>query len=227
MIFREINFYSCIVRTIFAIIVGGILGWERGLRNRPAGFRTHMLVCLGAAIVMMTNQYVYQTLNIGDPVRMGAQVISGIGFLGAGTIIITGRNQIRGLTTAAGLWTATCIGLAIGIGFYEGAIIGAVASVCIVALLHRLDVMLKSNSLIIHIYVELMPEFSVGSFLEFSREIGLVISDIQFKNMFSTDLQGQGFFCSVHSNKKCSHLEIIERLRGSQITKYIEQIGIV
>lgn len=227
MIFREINFYSCIVRTIFAIIIGGILGWERGLRNRPAGFRTHMLVCLGAAIVMMTNQYVYQTLNIGDPVRMGAQVISGIGFLGAGTIIITGRNQIKGLTTAAGLWTATCIGLAIGIGFYEGAIIGAVASVCIVALLHRLDIMLKSNSLIIHIYVELMPEFSVGSFLEFSREIGLVISDIQFKNMFSADLHGQGFFCSVQSNKKYSHLEIIERLRGSQITKYIEQIGIM
>jgi len=212
---------------VFAIVVGGILGWERGLRNRPAGFRTHMLVCLGATIVMMTNQYVYQTLNIGDPVRMGAQVISGIGFLGAGTIIITGRNEIKGLTTAAGLWTATCIGLAIGIGFYEGAIVGAVASVCVVALLHRLDILLKSNSLSIHLYVELMPEFTVGGFLEFSRETGLIISDIQFKNMFSADIQGQGFFCSVHSNKKYSHLEIIERLRSAQMTKYIEQIGMM
>lgn len=227
MIYREIDLYSCIARTIFAIIIGGILGWERALRNRPAGFRTHMLVCLGAAIVMMTNQYVYQTLKIGDPVRMGAQVISGIGFLGAGTIVITGRSQIKGLTTAAGLWTATCIGLAIGIGFYEGAIIGAAASACIVALLHRLDIFLKSNSLVLHIYVELMPEFSIGSFLEFSREIGVVISDIQFKNISGAEMQGQGFFCSVQSNKKCSHLEIIEKLRATQITKYIEQIGVM
>ena len=226
MIFREISFYSCVIRTILAIVVGGILGWERGRRNRPAGFRTHMLVCLGATIVMMTNQYVFQTLNIGDPVRMGAQVISGIGFLGAGTIIITGRNQIKGLTTAAGLWTATCIGLAIGIGFYEGAIVGATASVCIVALFHRLDIMLKSQSLGTYLYVELMPEFTVGGFLEFSREIGLVISDIQFQSILSIDSHGQGFFCSVCSSKNYSNLEIIERLRSSQITKHIEQIGI-
>jgi len=88
------------------MLLGGILGIERGRKYRPAGFRTYMLVCLGTTIVMLTNQYVYERYGGGDPVRMGAQVISGIGFLGAGTIIVTGHNQVKGLTTAAGLWAA-------------------------------------------------------------------------------------------------------------------------
>lgn len=223
----EINTLSIFVRLSLAVVCGGILGIERGSKKRPAGFRTHVLVCIGASLAMMTSQYIYQNFGVSDPSRIGSQVVSGIGFLGAGTIIITGMQQVKGLTTAAGLWTATCIGLAIGIGFYEGAIIGAAASACIVVLLHRLDIFLKSNSLILHIYVELMPEFSIGSFLEFSREIGVVINDIQFKNISGAEMQGQGFFCSVQSNKTCSHLEIIEKLRATQITKYIEQIGIM
>ena len=101
---HEITYGSVLLRLLLATIIGGILGWERGRKNRPAGLRTYMLVCLGAAIVMMTNQYVTQCLGTGDPVRMGAQVISGIGFLGAGSIMVTQRNQIRGITTAAGLW---------------------------------------------------------------------------------------------------------------------------
>ena len=120
---REINIVSIIVRLMLATLVGGVLGLERERKNRPAGFRTYMLVCLGAALVMMTNQYVFQVYEMSDPVRLGAQVISGIGFLGAGTIIVTGQNKIKGITTAAGLWAAACCGLAIGIGFYELAIV--------------------------------------------------------------------------------------------------------
>ena len=118
---RDLNVASISLRIVLSILIGGILGIERGRKNRPAGLRTYILVCLGSALVMMTNQYVYITFDTGDPVRLGAQVISGIGFLGAGTIVLTGRNKIMGITTAAGLWTAACSGLAIGIGFYEGA----------------------------------------------------------------------------------------------------------
>lgn len=121
---QGINLVSVPVRIALSLLVGGLLGIERGRKNRPAGFRTYMLVCLGSTLVMMTNQYVYQTFSTSDPVRLGAQVISGIGFLGAGTIIVTGRNQIKGITTAAGMWTAAACGLAIGIGFYYGAILG-------------------------------------------------------------------------------------------------------
>lgn len=114
------------VKLLLALLCGGILGIEREHKKRPAGFRTYMLVSLGSALVMMTNQYIWEYYGIGDPTRMGAQVINGIGFLGAGTIIVTGHNRVKGLTTAAGLWTAACIGLAIGIGFYEGAVIGTI-----------------------------------------------------------------------------------------------------
>ena len=115
---RELTLLSVFVRILTAIVLGGAIGLERGMKNRPAGLRTYMLVCIGACMVMITNQYAVQVFGVGDPVRMAAQVVSGIGFLGAGTIIVTSRNQIKGLTTAAGLWASACVGLAVGIGFY-------------------------------------------------------------------------------------------------------------
>jgi len=101
---REVTYLAVALRIFSAIIVGGLIGLDRGMKNRPAGMRTYMLVCLGACVVMLTNQYIFQFFGTGDPVRMGAQVVSGIGFLGAGTIVVTRRSQIKGLTTAAGLW---------------------------------------------------------------------------------------------------------------------------
>ena len=86
---RELNLYSLIIRIVLSLFIGGILGFDRGRKNRPAGFRTYMLVCLGSTLVMITNQYVFQVFKSGDPVRLGAQVVSGVGFLGAGTIILT------------------------------------------------------------------------------------------------------------------------------------------
>ena len=123
---REVTYLAVVLRITAAFFLGGILGLERGLKQRPAGLRTHMLVCIGACMIMLTNQYIYQVFGTGDPVRMGAQVVSGIGFLGAGTILIRGRNHVTGLTTAAGLWTTACIGIATGLGFYSGAVICAV-----------------------------------------------------------------------------------------------------
>lgn len=121
-----INIFSISVRIIMSMVCGGIIGIERGRAHQAAGMRTYMLVCMGATVVMMTGQYMYQCFETGDPARLGAQVISGIGFLGAGSIIVD-HTKIRGLTTAAGLWVAACIGLSIGIGFYSGGIIFAIA----------------------------------------------------------------------------------------------------
>lgn len=112
------------LRLLLAGLLGGVIGYEREHTNRPAGFRTHILVCVGSALVMVTSEFIFNkysgSANI-DPSRLGAQVISGIGFLGAGTIIRDGFN-VRGLTTAASLWAVSCVGIAAGIGFYEGAI---------------------------------------------------------------------------------------------------------
>lgn len=97
-----------LIRILLAVLLGGIVGMERGIKNKLAGLRTFILVSLGSAVIMMTNQYIHQIYGEGDPVRMGAQVVSGIGFLGAGTIMVTSKNQIKGLTTAASLWGVSC-----------------------------------------------------------------------------------------------------------------------
>ena len=123
---REMNVASVLLRLTVAMLFGGFIGLERERKRRPAGFRTYMLVCLGAALTMLLSQYEsymvthawHETaMEIGlrtDVSRFGAQVINGIGFLGAGTIIVTGKQEVKGLTTAAGLWASACMGLAIG-----------------------------------------------------------------------------------------------------------------
>lgn len=112
-----------LVRIGLAAVLGALIGSERSKKHRPAGLRTHTLVCVASALVMVTNEQLIYAYGAGDPTRMGAQVVSGIGFLGAGTILTDRQNRIRGLTTAAGLWASACIGLAVGGGFYIGGIV--------------------------------------------------------------------------------------------------------
>jgi len=116
---EEFNIYSVIFRILLATFVGGCIGSERGRHGRAAGLRTHILVCVGASMTTLIGLYATEKLGSpGDPMRMGAQVVSGMGFLGAGTIMVRNRSQVTGLTTAAGLWATACLGLAIGAGFY-------------------------------------------------------------------------------------------------------------
>ncbi len=116
---REVNLYAIALKLVLSMLFGGLIGLERGRKRRPAGFRTYMLVCLGAAMTVVMGQYVISLGEKADVARIGAQAINGIGFLGAGTILVTGKQQVKGLTTAAGLWACACMGLAIGAGFYE------------------------------------------------------------------------------------------------------------
>ena len=117
-----------------------LIGLERGAKGQAAGFRTHILVCMGACIAMLTGQYIYEYFETNsDPARLGAQVISGIGFLGAGTIMSRETTRVRGLTTAAGLWAAACIGLAVGIGFFEAAIGATVVVMVTIVIFQRVD----------------------------------------------------------------------------------------
>lgn len=178
---RALTLFEIILRITLAVTIGGALGYERGLKNRPAGLRTYILVCTGAAIVMITNQYIYQSLGNGDPVRMGAQVVSGIGFLGAGTIIVTPHNQIKGLTTAAGLWASACVGLAIGIGFYEVAIVGGVTIYVVFSLMQHWDALMKKRSNVIEVYVELSRSIHMGTFIRQLHEKEIEFSDLHIE----------------------------------------------
>ena len=152
--FYDLNIFSVTLRTLLALIFGGIIGLERGSNRHPAGFRTHILVCVGAALAMMTNQFIVEEFGTSDPARLGAQVITGVGFLGVGTILVTGRYKIKGLTTAAGLWASACLGLAIGIGFYSGAIIAAVIIFASLSLLPKVENYFYRRSRVLDLYIE-------------------------------------------------------------------------
>ena len=122
---RGMDYFSVLLRLLTAALCGAAIGVERSMKNRPAGFRTHILVCLGGAVAAVTAHFIYLVLHLPtDVTRLGGQVITGLGFIGAGTIIVTKKMSIKGLTTAAGLWTTGIIGLAAGSGFYEGALLG-------------------------------------------------------------------------------------------------------
>lgn len=149
--------YDIYIRVGMACIFGGLIGIERESINRPAGFRTHMLVCLGASIVMLSNIYLlkeYSHLVNVDPGRYGAQVISGIGFLGAGTIIKEGFS-VRGLTTAASLWAVACIGLVIGAGHYKLAIFATFMVFVILESFSRLEKKYKLSKRELVVYLEM------------------------------------------------------------------------
>lgn len=186
---RELNIWTILLRVVLSLIIGGVIGLERGSKNQPAGFRTYMLVCLGAAIVMMTNQYMMNVFEIGDPSRMGAQVISGIGFLGAGTIIVTRQNQVHGLTTAAGLWSAACLGLAVGVGFYEGAVIVSVVIFLIMTVFQKIEELFKGKSDYLKLYIHFSSTEAMDAFVHYCNKNYIKIVDMQISKM--SDAKGQ------------------------------------
>jgi len=212
--FRELTLLSVVIRVLVSVILGGIIGLERGLKNRAAGFRTYMLVCMGACIVMVTNQYIFQVYGTGDPVRMGAQVISGIGFLGAGTIIVTSRSQIKGLTTAAGLWASACIGLAVGVGFYEVAVIGGLCVFLVLTVIHRWELHMQRNVKQCTLYVELKPECVMRQLLQEARDAKISLTNLQLEK---NEMGAVSLITTVKSRekslkKRTSLLEAVQRL---------------
>ena len=220
----EINALSTFVRLALALICGGVLGMERGKKNRPAGFRTYMLVCVGATLVMLTNQYICNLYGTGDPARLGAQVISGIGFLGAGTIIVTGRNRVKGLTTAAGLWADACVGLAIGIGFYSAAIIGCTMILVVMSVLHRIDDRMMSNTKVMDLYMEFEKMSDLGGFMSYLKEHGIKVTEIEMTKSNNVEDIGVAVLLTLKLEKKRPHTEIIQLLSMAGGVIYIEEL---
>ncbi len=202
-IVSQSDFYiSMILRLAAACVLGGIIGFEREHVHRPAGLRTHILVCVGSALVMVTSEFIYYRysshVNV-DPARLGAQVISGIGFLGAGTIIKEGIS-VKGLTTAASLWAVSCVGIAVGIGFYSGAIIATVIIFLILVVIKKTQgkiSMQKNARLFIHTRIK---KGEVNELSGLIQEMGVKIKRTDFVSSeidgemvirFTLDISGQ------------------------------------
>lgn len=219
----ELNILTISLRVFLSLILGGILGLERSRKNRPAGFRTYMLVCLGATLVMMTNQFIYNYFDGSDPARLGAQVISGIGFLGAGSIIVTRRNQVKGLTTAAGLWASACLGLAIGIGFYEGALIVGAATFIIMTMFKRLDNYLNLTNRNLTVYVSFPSIQKFDNFINYCYKLKIKITDIEV----TRDEHSHEYIIaiiSIEMDKRTPHVDIIQKLSAFEGLNHIEEI---
>ena len=176
---RDLNVASVALRLALAMLFGGTIGFERGIRQRAAGLRTHMLLCVGSASTMLCSQYIYASYGVGDPARLSAQVISGIGFLGAGTIIVTKRNEIKGLTTAATLWSTACMGIAVGVGFYECAMIMYILLIIILVFVSVLDKKYLKIPTSTALYLEVRKEAGLGDAIQYIHDVGWNIREVK------------------------------------------------
>ena len=222
--FYDINIFSISLRLILALILGGIIGLERGANRHPAGFRTHILVCVGAALAMMTNQFIVDNFGASDPARLGAQVITGVGFLGVGTILITGHSRIKGLTTAAGLWASACLGLAIGIGFYSGAIAAAIIIFVSLTLLPKIENHFYRKSKTLDIYLE---TDTMKNFKKISNYIRSINPQFFESHIMQSPASAQNFLAfniSIILPKGINQEEIIKAIEDMDGVQFIEEI---
>lgn len=206
------------------MICGGIIGLERSRKNRPAGFRTYIIVCLSSALVMMTNQYIYNNFSGSDPARLGAQVISGIGFLGAGTILVTSRSQIKGLTSAAGLWASACLGLAIGVGFYTGAVIVALVVFIVITFFKKIDYLLTSTNRVINIYTSFKSIEQLDKFIIFCNLSDFKVFDIEITKDTVPHEVSIIAIITLETKTRMNHVDVIQKLNSFEGLIHIEEL---
>lgn len=220
----ELSFGSVLIRLILVILFSGIIGIERAAKRQEAGLRTYILVCLGAATAMLTNQFIFETFNTGDVGRIAAQVISGIGFLGAGTILITSRNQIKGLTTAAGLWACACLGLALGIGFYTLSIVGFFLIMVTLFFMSPLEKVLTKYSNIHRFYIELEARTDLKDLVNYLRSLNLNVRSIERNSAYANSGLSVYTISLRKNNKTKINEEFFESLKKLPYVNFVEEI---
>lgn len=214
---REFTMLSVALRMMFAVFCGGFVGLEREHKRRPAGYRTHILVCLGAAMTTITSQYLLINGWTTDPARLGAQVVAGIGFIGAGTIIVTRRRKVKGLTTAAGLWVSAIIGLAIGSGYFEAGLIATFFVLFSEIVLSKIEWYISSKSKNINIYIEYSEDESIAEIAEEIKKLDVGIIDIEITRSKGAEGSLMGAIFVIQLGRKTKRGEIlhnISRIRG-------------
>lgn len=223
-ILQGLNIVSISFRVLLSLVFGGIIGLERSRKSRPAGFRTYMIVSLSSTLVMMTNQYMFIHFKGTDIARLGAQVISGIGFLGAGAIIVTSRSQVKGLTTAAGLWAAACLGLAIGIGFYDGALIVAISVFLVITVFKKLDNYLTSTNKAITVYTSFSSVESFDKFILYCYKSKYKVRDIEITKNNHLNEAAVVAILQLEAEKRMNHVETLQHLSSFDGLIHIEEL---
>ncbi len=218
---REFGTYSAIFRIVLAFVVGGIIGVEREKSGRPAGLRTHILVCLGSTMTVLIGLYASEYLQLNtDPMRVAAQVVSGIGFLGVGTILVKGHDHITGLTTAAGLWATATVGIAIGIGFYEAAFVCVLIMILTTAILYRFEKKKTERRRGNSLYIELSDAGKVNELISFI-EATYPITEVRAVNPKSAGANAVGLELNITLHKEGDYEEMISSIRNRDEVLYV------
>ena len=233
---KAFNIASILLRLVLSLIFGGLIGLERGRRRKAAGFRTYMLVCMGATLTMLIGQYqchmmdnvwsgiMQNTAAKTDITRLGAQVVNGIGFLGAGSVIVTGNRSVKGLTTAAALWASACMGLVIGAGFYECVLIGFLLIFLCIRILNPFESYMVEKSGNMNLYIEFESVDDVRSIASKMRELGIHIFDIDIDKGKTDEYRYPSAVFTLRLTKRRPHSEIITALFDHQCIKHIEEV---
>lgn len=233
---RELNMPSLLLRLTLAMFLGGIIGLDRGRKRRAAGFRTYMLVCLGAALTGIVSQYLYVMVCTDwveisnllskkvDVSRIGAKAIGGIGFLGAGTIIVTGRQEVKGLTTAAGLWASACMGIAIGAGFYECVVLAFVLIFICMRFLPILENFVIENARNMNLYVEFSSLDDVGGIINCIKAQDAQIYEVELNHGRQEHAEKPGAVFAIRLNHKRHHEQVLAAIAGLETVTTIDEI---
>ena len=233
---RDLNFASVMLRLTLAMFFGGRLGIERERKRRPAGFRTYMLVCLGATLTGIISQYNFIMLSttfadiaktVGrttDVSRIGAKVIGGVGFLGAGTILVTDRQEVKGLTTAAGLWAAACMGLAIGAGFYECVVLGFILIFLCIRLLPYLENYMVERARNMNLYIEYTSLDNIGPIINKIKAQGAQIYEVSIARGAEQKNQNPSAVFAIRLGPNTHHAQVITAISELEDVTIIDEI---
>lgn len=221
---RELNLESMVLRIILAMVVGGVVGFDREKKGQAAGFRTYMLVALGAAMTMILSRYMDIMITTSwekatglegsktDAVRFGAQVINGVGFLGTGTILVTSKSEVKGLTTASGLWASACMGLAVGAGFYEGTLIGFLLIIISMKMLPFIEHAILPKSRNMNIYVEMDSIENIGPIVNYIKKRDITLYDMEINRSKNDDNKNLSAILNLRLPKREEHTGILAKL---------------
>lgn len=233
---REFTYPSILLQLVLAMLFGGVFGLEGTRKGRPAGFRTYMLVSLGSALTILLGQYellmtqgdwAQASQEVGarvDVARFGAQVINGIGFLGAGTILVTGHQQVKGLTTAAGLWASACVGLAIGAGFYECVFLAFFLVFLVVKLLPRVEELIVGNLQNMNLYVEYDRIEHTGLVVNQIRALGTQIYEIEIDRQDLQSGKRPSAVFTLRLKRRMPHAQVLAHISALECISAIEEI---
>lgn len=216
---------SMLLRIVLAMLMGGVIGLDREKKHRPAGFRTYMLVALGASVTMILSQYMnlmlfselrdaYEVVGQRtDVVRFGAQVINGIGFIGTGTILVTAHSEVKGLTTASCLWASACMGLAVGAGFYECVLVSFILILLCMKFLPMVEKAILNNARNMNIYIEMDSIENMADIVNRMKAKGISFYDVDLsreKNELTAAKVSALFM--IRLPRRMHHTDVLARL---------------